>query len=383
LDATLLAAALLFETGQASPALQDEVLMKAKACLATNSMTVLEPFYLDIFTLANRLQPGQLAEFLELMPDTATLAKLTAPVRVSEENLPVIYAAALISREPAKIAAYLERFSKSGMKEIGFALNSGSAGLTELLRQNQQVHYPKWRSKITGNSFVESIYFPLRHLSSNTPAIALVLKFELFLLGGFLFARAFHLFRGAYVFQSGYTQIATFGLARQGLFAVLFLMAMIVLGEPYLTQGDQPKEPPKLWNFSVIVNAVSSGIKQPPKAVMDQYTLVALGLFVVIQGIIYSLCLMKLAEIKRQELPSTTKLKLLENEENLFDSGLYVGFAGTACSLVLAAFKIISPSLMAAYSSTLFGILGVAILKIFNVRPFRKQLILDTEPVVK
>jgi hypothetical protein len=33
--------------------------------------------------------------------------------------------------------------------------------------------------------------------------------------------------------------------------------------------------------------------------------------------------------------------------------------------------------LMAAYSSTLFGIIFVAILKIFHVRPYRKNLILN------
>jgi hypothetical protein len=34
---------------------------------------------------------------------------------------------------------------------------------------------------------------------------------------------------------------------------------------------------------------------------------------------------------------------------------------------------------MAAYSSTLFGIIFVAILKICHVRPFRRRLILETE----
>ncbi|MGV3774271.1 MAG: hypothetical protein ACO1QB_15320, partial [Verrucomicrobiales bacterium] len=377
------ATALLFETGQAPSSLQDEILMSAKAAQSTNKMGDLESFYLDIFTLARRLEWSQISEFISVIPNVRTLDKLVAPVRSNEENLPVIFAAVLITREPIQLAAYLDKFSKTGIRDIKYALKNGSLGLMELLKRKEQVHYPKWRNKFTGSGVGEFLYHPLLHLSSNTPLIALTLKFELFLLGGFLIARSFHLMREGVQGRSRYTHYPSFGLARQGLFAVLFLMVMLVAGEPYLTQGEQPKEPPKLWNFSTIVKTISSGVKQPPKAVMDQYTLVALGLFLVLQGIIYAICLMKLAEIKRQALSSSTKLKLLENEENLFDSGLYVGFAGTAASLVLAAFKIISPSLMAAYSSTLFGILCVAILKIFHVRPFRKQLILEVEPVTK
>jgi hypothetical protein len=39
--------------------------------------------------------------------------------------------------------------------------------------------------------------------------------------------------------------------------------------------------------------------------------------------------------------------------------------------------------LMSAYASTLFGILFVAILKILHVRPYKRRLILETQPEVK
>jgi hypothetical protein len=88
---------------------------------------------------------------------------------------------------------------------------------------------------------------------------------------------------------------------------------------------------------------------------------------------------MKLAEIRRQTLPSRLKLRLLENEDNLFDAGLYFGFVGTVLSLILVSMGITHFSLMAAYSSTSFGIIFVSILKIFHVRPYRRRLILDAE----
>jgi len=44
--------------------------------------------------------------------------------------------------------------------------------------------------------------------------------------------------------------------------------------------------------------------------------------------------------------------------------------------LIFLAVGVVQASLMAAYSSTLFGIIFVAILKVLHVRPFRKTLLL-------
>jgi len=73
------------------------------------------------------------------------------------------------------------------------------------------------------------------------------------------------------------------------------------------------------------------------------------------------------------------KLRLMENEENLFDGGLYVGIGGTATALVLQVLGLIQPNLLAAYSSNLFGITCVALVKIRHVRPYKRQLILETQ----
>ena len=61
----------------------------------------------------------------------------------------------------------------------------------------------------------------------------------------------------------------------------------------------------------------------------------------------------------------------MENEENLFDGGLYVGIGGTATALVLQVLGVIEPNLLAAYSSNLFGITCVALVKIRHVRPYK------------
>ena len=115
------------------------------------------------------------------------------------------------------------------------------------------------------------------------------------------------------------------------------------------------------------------------RSIMNQLSLLTLLLFFVLQALLYTASLVKLAEIRRQNLPSRIKLKLLENEDHLFDAGLYLGFAGTIISLILVSLGVIQPSLMAAYSSTSFGIIFVSVFKIFHLRPERRKLLLEAE----
>jgi hypothetical protein len=89
--------------------------------------------------------------------------------------------------------------------------------------------------------------------------------------------------------------------------------------------------------------------------------------------------MLKLRDIDSKPVSPLIKLRLAENEENLFDSGLYVGIAGTCIALVLQVMGVIQANLLAAYSSNLFGILGVAFVKIRHVRPFKQRLILAAE----
>ncbi len=112
---------------------------------------------------------------------------------------------------------------------------------------------------------------------------------------------------------------------------------------------------------------------------MTLATLTPLLIFFVLQALLYIWSLAKLSEIQRQVVPPRLKLRLLENEEHLFDAGLYLGFAGTVVSLILVSLGIVSQSIMAAYASTSFGIIFVSILKICHIRPFRRQLILQSE----
>lgn len=109
----------------------------------------------------------------------------------------------------------------------------------------------------------------------------------------------------------------------------------------------------------------------------DTATLAAVALFFVLQLAVYVFSLIRLSAIKRTSATAKLKLQLLENEENLFDLALYIGLAGTVTSLILLTVGIVNASLMAAYASTLFGILFTALIKIFHVRPYKRKLLIE------
>ena len=86
----------------------------------------------------------------------------------------------------------------------------------------------------------------------------------------------------------------------------------------------------------------------------------------------------RLRRVRSQEVEAAVKLKLIDNEESLFDAPLYMGIAGSVLALVLRLTGFEGISLMASYASTLFGILFCFILKVMHVRPYKQQLILES-----
>ena len=113
---------------------------------------------------------------------------------------------------------------------------------------------------------------------------------------------------------------------------------------------------------------------------MNQANKLTMLLFFVVQGLLYIACVMKLAEIRRQRVSPRMRLKLLENEDHLFDAGLYLGFLGTIIAFILYSMSRGQQfSLMVAYSSTSFGIIFVSFFKIFHLRPARRKLLLEAD----
>lgn len=111
----------------------------------------------------------------------------------------------------------------------------------------------------------------------------------------------------------------------------------------------------------------------------DISSIVTIVLFSLLQMGVYLTCLLKIREIEQSPVAPSLKLRLLENEENLFDMGLYVGIGGTATALILQVLNVIESNLIAAFTSNLLGIMCVAVIKIHHVRSSKQRLILSSE----
>jgi hypothetical protein len=170
-----------------------------------------------------------------------------------------------------------------------------------------------------------------------------------------------------------------FTLCQALLLAAAFGMTFLFFTEPLLAEKGQKSEFRLNLPISVASTEAQSSTEKGLSINMDQLTVISLSIFFSLQLIIYFICWIKVMEIRRQPIASHLKLKLLENEDHLFDAGLYIGLAGTVGALIFLAIGIIGPSLMAAYASTLFGIVFVAFFKICHLRPYRRRLIIESQ----
>ena len=98
-------------------------------------------------------------------------------------------------------------------------------------------------------------------------------------------------------------------------------------------------------------------------------------LFAAIQIWVYLTCVQKIRTIEEEQIEPRLKLRLLENEDNFFDLGLYIGIGGTALGLAMIMMDVFQKP-VAAYASNIFGIMCVAAVKIWHVRQAKKRLII-------
>ena len=370
LDAVVLLTALVYQGGHAPEAFQRELRDLAEAAVQANQLGELEPVFGDLLSLGKRLDWVQLTELLRLTGSVKTLSEFAQLARAAPDDLPLIYSAALLSGSADRVATYLLKFGRTGLDDLRLALGLGQGAVEQLLSRQVPVNHQPAPS-----------FGPITLAALLFPKLALVAKYLGFLLG------AFCLFRGLerLLFDDTVDGDASLFRMKSGLLALL-TAALLVLGtEPFLLKPTAPSEFQLKLTIPVLSNLSDPASLTPtaPTLTMDISTLLTIGFFATLQIGMYLFCLSKIREIERQSLPPLLKLRLMENEENLFDGGLYIGIAGTATALVLQVLGVIQPNLLAAYSSNLFGICCVALIKIRHVRPYKRRLILDGYPEAK
>lgn len=382
-DASILTLALLIEGGHFSPELAQQIGQTAtQAVLGTPAaVRALEDFAIATLSLGRQLDHRALAD---LAADTESLAdwgEMATLFRARPDRIDALYAALRFEGDSAPLFAYLVAYPKSSSADLDSALKNGPIATQLLLSTALPVYRP---ASLTGEivnrlqayrpqSFVE--------LSLENRRAALAAKVALLVLSGFAFALAL----GA-AWRASLSEITPVSRTLPSILARNFFISLVValtlwtLFEPEILKSKHT-ETNSAPRIEFVVADTLQSLKEPVKAMqeLNQVTLLVLALFFIVQLVIYCFCLIKLKEIAKQKLSAKLKIKLLENEENLFDFGLYVGLGGTVLSLILVAVGIVEASLMAAYASTLFGILFVALLKVLNLRPYRRHLIIEAD----
>jgi hypothetical protein len=364
LDALILLTGLLYQGGHLSQPLQREIRAMTEAALQKKELGELENFFVNVLSLGRRLDWGQLAELVKRTESTKTVGEYAHLARVAPDQLPLTYSAALFSDSSDKVAAYLIEFGKAGMEDLKMALAFGQGAVRQLMLRQVPIN----RTGSPGLSAAAEL--ALLH-----PQLLLGLKYIGYFVGVFLVLTGLDRWL---VSPRGGGMPSVVGHMKAGVLSIVFAMLLIVVSEPFLLRAAPPSE--FQFRLPVLVSIANSPLPPPPqptKTTMDSSTLLSIGLFAALQIAMYFACLMKIREVARQPVSPLVKLRLMENEENLFDGGLYVGIAGTATALVLQVLGIIEPNLLAAYSSNLFGIVCVAMVKIRHVRPYKRLLILE------
>ena len=286
-------------------------------------------------------------------------------------DFPTTYAACVWSEDPRAVTQYLLRHGRRGDRHLQKALNQGKGALALVLERQLPV------SSLNTPALETVASFCYHH-----PRWALAVKYILIGLGCLVLMRAWSSFFT--VTASDLVSLRAYRMRRRTVSFALFL-TLVALSEPVLFTPVFSSE------YQVPINlplaAVDSTETQNPIETMEEpfkygpiLSIIFIVIFAAIQAFVYYACVSKIKDVQNGAGNPRLKLQLLENEDNLFDTGLYVGIAGTAFMLaILIIFPKWDISVSAAYASNIFGILCVAVVKIFHVRGTRQLLILEAE----
>ena len=392
LDATIVLTGLFYGSERLSRPFMDQIREIAEKAVLSGDPAALEEIYYSVLVLGNRLNWGQLTEMLHSFQSTDELREFAALVNERAADLSLAYCSAIMGESPRGVIDYFGRFGDEAAANLQQAVAAGAPAVRLLLERQVPI------ATVPGGGIPFAAPLVIRY-----PLYMYIAKFALFLLGGVALLMAWvRLARKPKPVTAG--KASVFGVQSQipyaegqleearelsggfkillrGAFVILLLAGLAFLSEPMLMRDIKPDPAAPGYRFAGLSNSPvpEKSANNLPKPAMDQSTIISIMLFGLLQIIVYMICLMKIREIDMHPAPASVKLRLMENEENLFDSGLYVGIAGTAAALVMQVMQVIEANLLAAYASNLFGIICVALVKIGHVRSFKRNLILQMQ----
>lgn len=377
MEAAILTSAMLAQSGDFNPKFMRDLFQTLDGIDGDAAKTeAFEKYCLGLLTLARSMDWTSLrsvfAHFDSLGQVYEFSRRYSAAEGTQRKNL--LASALLLSGDCDSCINYVSPNDERRWDDFLFAFRNGEGSLDFLLESGRQIYKDSWAAGYAA-FYADHLKKFLAPAALRFPTGLLALKVLLSIFGGYLFIRGFvRMFQRRRDTPAWYSPLA---LLRGLLEGAVVGLTFFALFEPdaFKLKFETAEPPPEItFTFDKIINTLG---EDTMKFATDSTTLAVIATFIVVQTTIYMFCLIRLANVKRLKLPPALKLKLLENDENLFDLCLYTGLAGTASSLIMLTLHLISASLMAAYTSTLLGILYTALIKIVHVRRYRSRLLLE------
>ncbi len=370
-EALVLLAALLQQGEHLGGPFAREWREAARTAAARGELGAAEPLLMDLLALGRRLDWRQLTAVAGAVETGATWGDLADAARAGGRSFDLALAAVLADGSAERWTRFRRAHPADADADLALALVEGQGAVRLLLERGVPV-----------NRRAAPAPGPLVGLALLHPGWALALRFALCAGGAYAILRA--LDRGGRVGRGADAARDAVFRARAGVLALVATGAFILVTEPYLGRAA-PLRAEGLQLAMPVLGSLADPASLAtvvPSFAMDLHSLLAIALFGALQLAMYLVCLAKIRALDALALPPLVKLRLMENEENLFDGGLYLGIGGTATALVLQVLGLVEPNLLAAYSSNLLGITCVALVKIRHVRPFKTRLILAAQDAI-
>ncbi|MCP5007862.1 MAG: hypothetical protein GY941_28590 [Planctomycetes bacterium] len=359
---------ILLDTGDISLELKND-LEKELTHAPEKEWGSFEKSSLSLLYLSKRLSLDDLGIFISLSNQSDFLAQFAAFLqKMPDQSANLLKMAGYLT--PDKVPDffnYLARWQAEGISTLLHAHKFSPAAVTFLLDHQRGIGQD-W--PLFASNYYPIAWFNTLHAAS--PDFAYGLKTLLMFVSIFLFMLSCATLTGRLQFSYYFLFVSI------AIFGALILSFGVERG--LLIQPDLP--------VLKLSNAVSDDLftpQLPTKGVigMNFVSLAFTIFFLFLQIFLYFLGRNHIHKIIMTDADAPTKVKLLENEEHLFDMGLYVGLSGTVLSLIVITMGWSNIGLMSAYTSTLFGIVEVALLKLTSLRPYKKVLILEISALDK
>ncbi len=371
-EASLLTLALLSQSSNMSESFAYEFSQVVADIANPTTQDKFEKCIIGVLALSKNLDYSSLSSLFKVFKHFDEVFEF-AKIFTSQKDMHFrccMYSASIMIGNAQLCSNYLKDAQMQKWGNLSFALGCGEGGVRTLLENDKPIY-----ENSPFEEYIDAYCSPMKNLFSSVCVknlqIALAIKVLITLIGTSVIASGILRF-------VGFSKDGAFYSFRCILIGIVLSILFFVAIEP--SAFDVKIQNNEATDIKIVFNKIKSNIvgdKDIMSIDTDTATLAAIALFFVVQMIVYIVCLVRISVIKRTKANASLKLKLLENEDNLFDLGLYIGLSGTVASLILLTFGVITASLMAGYTSTLFGILFTALVKIVHLRKFKRKLLIE------